>query len=57
VERSGQVTALAGDIIRSKALDLLVEAADVTHTDAPAVSERDLDVVEFDLEASLEQGE
>jgi len=29
VERSGQVTSLAGDIIRSKALDLLVERADV----------------------------
>jgi trigger factor len=30
LERSGQVTSLAGDIIRSKALDLLVEAADRT---------------------------
>ncbi len=29
LERSGQVTSLAGDIIRSKALDLLVEHANV----------------------------
>lgn len=28
IERTGQVTSLAGDIIRSKALDLLVEAAE-----------------------------
>jgi len=34
VERSGQVVTLAGDIIRSKALDLLVEQADVA-TGAP----------------------
>ncbi len=30
LERTGQVVALAGDIIRSKALDVLVEHADVT---------------------------
>jgi trigger factor len=30
LERTGQIVALAGDIIRSKALDLLVERADVT---------------------------
>jgi trigger factor len=29
LDRSGQVVALAGDIIRSKALDVLVEHADV----------------------------
>ena len=29
LERSGQVVTLAGDIIRTKALDLLVERADV----------------------------
>jgi trigger factor len=48
LERSGQVTALAGDIIRSKALDLLVEqAAGVSQetgerddTDSEATSER-----------------
>jgi len=32
VERTGQVTSLAGDIIRSKALDFLVESAEVTST-------------------------
>ncbi|MDP8955738.1 MAG: trigger factor [Actinomycetota bacterium] len=36
LERSGQVTSLAGDIIRSKALDLLVEAADVGNGGAAA---------------------
>jgi FKBP-type peptidyl-prolyl cis-trans isomerase (trigger factor) len=29
LERTGQVVTLAGDIIRSKALDLLVERADI----------------------------
>jgi hypothetical protein len=33
LQRSGQVGELAGDIIRSKALDLIVERADVTTTD------------------------
>ena len=36
LERSGQVGSLAGDIIRTKALDLLVEAADVSTGGAPA---------------------
>jgi trigger factor len=39
LERSGQVGALAGDIIRTKALDLIVEAADVSTGGAPAPSE------------------
>jgi trigger factor len=39
LERSGQVGSLAGDIIRTKALDLLVEAADVSTGGAPAPSE------------------
>jgi trigger factor len=42
LERSGQVVTLAGDIIRSKALDLLVERADietVTANDEPAPEE------------------
>jgi trigger factor len=30
LDRSGQIVTLAGDIIRSKALDILVERADVT---------------------------
>jgi trigger factor len=34
--RSGQVESLAGDIIRSKALDFLVESADVTSVGSPA---------------------
>jgi len=36
LDRSGQVTSLAGDIIRSKALDLLVETADITSGGQPA---------------------
>jgi trigger factor len=35
LERSGQVVTLAGDIIRSKALDLLVERADVEMENEP----------------------
>jgi trigger factor len=30
LDRSGQIVTLAGDIIRSKALDLLVERADIS---------------------------
>lgn len=41
LERSRQVTSLAGDIIRTKALDLLVEGADVHTQDAPAEPEPD----------------
>jgi hypothetical protein len=33
LERSGQVVSLAGDIIRSKALDFLVENADVENAE------------------------
>ena len=36
IERTGQVTSLAGDIIRTKALDLLVEAAEGASSEAPA---------------------
>jgi len=36
LDRSGQVVALAGDIIRSKALDVLVEHANVTPEDGAA---------------------
>ena len=39
IERSGQVSSLAGDIIRSKALDLLVERADVVSQDVPEARE------------------
>jgi trigger factor len=41
LERSGQVRSLAGDIIRTKALDLVVDAAEVTIEGAPATSEPD----------------
>lgn len=51
--RSGQVEALAGDIIRSKALDLLVEAAEVTteagSKDAPAASQTPEESPDADL--------
>jgi trigger factor len=36
LDRSGQIVTLAGDIIRSKALDLLVDHADIETVDAPA---------------------
>jgi trigger factor len=36
LERSGQVSSLAGDIIRTKALDLLVESAEVSTEGVPA---------------------
>ena len=42
LERSGQIVSLAGDIIRSKALDLLVERADIeteAESDEDAASE------------------
>ncbi|HEY1332118.1 MAG TPA: trigger factor [Actinomycetota bacterium] len=39
LERSGQIATLAGDIIRSKALDLIVESADVTSKDTPTEPE------------------
>ena len=38
LERSGQIGTLAGDIIRSKALDFLVESADVTTEDSLSTS-------------------
>jgi trigger factor len=41
LERSGQIVTLAGDIIRGKALDLLVERADITTETEPASSADD----------------
>jgi trigger factor len=38
LEKSGQVTSLAGDIIRTKAIDLLVESAEVSREGAPATA-------------------
>jgi trigger factor len=45
LERSGQVASLAGDIIRTKALDLMVEAADVTIEGAPTAPDPQPDEV------------
>src|SRR5207244_1620478 len=42
LDRSGEVRSLAGDIIRTKALDYLVESADVATEDAPGTPEQDL---------------
>jgi trigger factor len=39
LERSGQVGSLAGDIIRSKALDFMVESADVRRVGSPAADQ------------------
>jgi trigger factor len=56
LERSGQVASLAGDIIRSKALDLLVEAADVTTEGAPkATSAETVEAEETDPSPSREE--
>ena len=41
LERSRQVSSVAGDIIRSKALDLLVESAEVMREGVPATQEPD----------------
>jgi trigger factor len=41
LERTGQVASLAGDIIRSKALDLLVQSAQVSVMSAPPSTESD----------------
>jgi hypothetical protein len=41
LDRSGQVVTLAGDIIRSKALDILVERADITEESPEAVADPD----------------
>jgi trigger factor len=43
LERSGQVASLAGAIIRTKALDLMVEAADVTTEGVESDPDRDSD--------------
>jgi trigger factor len=43
LDRSGQIVTLAGDIIRSKALDILVERADITE-EAPAAENADAPV-------------
>jgi trigger factor len=52
LERSGQVTSLAGDIIRSKALDLLVEQAAGVRVEGSGDSDRDRDSTADDTEAT-----
>jgi len=51
LERSGEVRSLAGDIIRSKALDLLVESADVATEDVSGSPEPDLLPTQEDSDA------
>ena len=41
LDRTGQIVTLAGDIIRGKALDLLVDRADITDTDSESTSDSD----------------
>jgi len=53
IERSGQVSSLAGDIIRSKALDYLVESAVVTSEGAPTTEPTEDEPVS---EPSADQG-
>jgi hypothetical protein len=52
LDRSGQVVALAGDIIRSKALDVLVEHANIrskdVSSDGDAASEPQAETTEPD---------
>ena len=53
LDRTGQVVALAGDIIRSKALDVLVEHAEVVSADAsPEETKNDGSVDEEESEAA-----
>jgi trigger factor len=43
LDRTGQIVTLAGDIIRGKALDLLVEKADITDTEPDTDTAEDTD--------------
>ena len=47
LERTGQITTLVADLVRSKAADVIVEAAEINSTDAPV----DLDEEGEDEEA------
>src|SRR4029079_16885308 len=49
LDRSGQIVTLAGDIIRSKALDILVERADVT-AESPEAADAAVSTEEADAE-------
>jgi trigger factor len=58
LDRSGQVVTLAGDIIRGKALDLLVERADIEPegpVESVAGTEAEIKADEPDTETSLEE--
>ncbi len=58
LDRSGQIVTLAGDIIRTKALDLLVEHADIqTETPTQADPDTDTDPVTDDAEEPTEGGD
>jgi trigger factor len=55
LDRSGQIVTLAGDIIRGKALDLLVERADVTNEDGSAAEAASEPAETEDLKDESEQ--
>jgi trigger factor len=57
LDRTGQIVTLAGDIIRTKALDLLVDRADVQTETAPADGEASAEVAEVQAEASDAEAE
>jgi trigger factor len=56
LDRSGQIVTLAGDIIRGKALDLLVERADIEDTQASADAEPGRDTEAPDAAPQEESG-
>jgi len=51
LDRSGQIVTLAGDIIRSKALDILVEHADIGTESSPAEPVEEIDPVDDETPA------
>jgi trigger factor len=57
LERTGAVTQLAGDIIRSKALDLLVEHAEVVEVDKPLKDQTEATETESAATSPDDQGE
>ena len=56
LERSGQVVSLAGDIIRSKALDVLIEHANVTPEDVTEEAEASEAPSQLPRDESAEEG-
>ena len=54
LDRSGQIVTLAGDIIRSKALDILVERADITE-ETPQAEDTDASAPDEPAEQEKEQ--